>query len=419
MKDNNIYEELIKQIQSSQHSFSKIYNEQQELLHHDEIYHHENKEIKTSYFDNIIKKIQYSAGARKILKLDISNCYDSIYTHCFPAIILGVDEAQRQYNKDEKKFKKNKYCKLDILVRHQNNNQTKGILCGIITSRILSEALLVKIDNELASKKINFVRYVDDYEVFIYNDEEKVIISNFNEILSKYKLQLNYEKIDIISFPYYVDNNFEEILNKNILLDSKTIFKFFTIFYNFENQGIRGATKFLLKYLENAKIYGQESKKLFCSYLLTTMSNDERALFNACKNLINFKENLKKEQIKILKNLLKKHIKYGNDLEVIWLVYTLIMLDKFSLKLVPYILNSQNELAITLLVEKDLVSKSEIENYNVTSWLLAYQLFYRDIMSEDKFKIIVGDIFPFYKFLKENKFSFIQLNCDETDEDVL
>ena len=46
-----------------------------------------------------------------------------------------------------------------------NLNQTNGLLAGPFVSRLISEALLTRIDKEIKSENIRFVRYVDDYEI--------------------------------------------------------------------------------------------------------------------------------------------------------------------------------------------------------------------------------------------------------------
>ena len=100
-----------------------------------------------------------------------------------PAIVLGFNKAQEEYEKSLKHtpcsetYKK--YKKLDGVIRYQNLNRTNGLLPGILTSKIIAEALLTRIDIELEEVGLKFVRYVDDYEVFLYDDTEKTVISEF------------------------------------------------------------------------------------------------------------------------------------------------------------------------------------------------------------------------------------------------
>ena len=69
------------------------------------------------------------------------------------------------------------------------------------------EAMLTRIDKELIEEDLLYSRYMDDYEVYIFNESEKEVISIFTRVLRKYGFVLNYEKTEIIDFPYYVSEN--------------------------------------------------------------------------------------------------------------------------------------------------------------------------------------------------------------------
>lgn len=61
--------------------------------------------------------------------------------------------------------------------------------------------MMARIDKELCNAGLNYSRYVDDYEIYIYNDDEKQIVSIVGRILKKYGFTLNYEKQKLLSFP--------------------------------------------------------------------------------------------------------------------------------------------------------------------------------------------------------------------------
>ena len=174
MKREDIIQELIEFSESSTHSFSPILGNENTIIKHEQIYgfrSDKNITFHSEYIKNIGKKIIQSSGAKKILKLDISNCFSSLYMHMMPTIILGIEKTQEQYELYKKdrnntlidpRYKR--YKKLDEVIRKQNLNRTNGILPGILSSRIIAEALLTRIDKELDKLEINFARYVDDYE---------------------------------------------------------------------------------------------------------------------------------------------------------------------------------------------------------------------------------------------------------------
>ena len=71
---------------------------------------------------------------------------------------------------------------------------------------------------------MNYSRYVDDYEIYIYNDDEKQIVSIVGRILKKYGFTLNYEKTEITEFPYYIAENLKKIIEK-YQCETKKVFK--------------------------------------------------------------------------------------------------------------------------------------------------------------------------------------------------
>ena len=106
MKNNNIIEELLEFIENNPVSFSKVIMNDGSIVKHDQVYGGDetgDTEVKSQYINNTVKKIILSAGAKKVLKLDIANCYSSLYTHYIPAILLGYESANEEYKKDLKK----------------------------------------------------------------------------------------------------------------------------------------------------------------------------------------------------------------------------------------------------------------------------------------------------------------------------
>lgn len=125
------------------------------------------------------------------------------------------------------------YQKLDKLIRGMNGGRTNGILPGILISQIIAEALLSQIDIEIRDKGINFVRYVDDYEIFIYDEKDKErYISEIADILDKYYLTLNHEKTKYTNFPYYVVENIQSVIPRSKINNIDTI-KLFNTFFHF------------------------------------------------------------------------------------------------------------------------------------------------------------------------------------------
>ena len=426
MRDKRIIQELIDFTEKQHHSFSPILGENNSIVRHEQMYdclNDDTFELSTDYIENIGKKIILASGAKKILKLDISNCFASFYIHMIPAIILGARLAQEEYEKDQKNetcseiYKK--YKKLDEVIRKQNLNRTNGLLPGILTSKIIAEALLTRIDMELEAAGFNFVRYVDDYEVFLYDDSEQSTISEFSKKLKIYGFSLNYEKTEVVDFPYYIMENFNKILGEklNKTMDTQDIIDIFNSFLEMEKNGTKGAVRFLVKVLQQKGVEVEMSnKELYKAYLISVMANNERSLTKACSIFIDNQEAypLSANDVESINRLLDKHIIYEHDLEVIWLIYLLVKtrnLDAGS-PLIGRVVNTQNELAQLILLHNGLLHSDQqvVIKEKAKSWILLYELFARDSLSEEEFagRLNLQHNLDMYKKFKSKDIHFIQ-----------
>lgn len=143
-------------------------------------------------------------------KLDIAQCFDSIYTHSIAWAIFKKNYAKQQLTKTKNTFA----YKFDQLMQRINYNETNGIIIGPELSRIFAEIIMQAIDQEIIEelkserhdlslgKNYQIYRYVDDYFIF-YND-----IDIFHKIretiqvkLKNFKLSLNRHKEETYSRP--------------------------------------------------------------------------------------------------------------------------------------------------------------------------------------------------------------------------
>lgn len=433
IKEYNLLEELI-EISKDKHSFSPILKNGNKFNKFEQIYNIEfDKElsnVSSNYICNIINKIKQSRGAKGILYLDIANFYLSIYTHLFPALKVGYEKALQMFltNSNDKEYLI--YKRLDELVRQLNGRRTNGILPGLLLSRIISEALLSCIDKEIENKGINFARYVDDYEIFIYDENDIDKIENtVSDILRKYFLMLNSQKTRYEKFPYYVVDNLDKILfsyNKGNL-KSEELMELFNRFFKMENEH-KGIIRYLLKSMStmNTQI-NYEDKELFKSYLIEILVNNARSLIKVCEIFIDNKDKLdfNKTDQEIINNILLKNIESNNHLEVIWLVYLMIKIfgNEINLDIVEKVFKSDNDLAkIIILSECD---KEHIDKYvrfinkDNMSWILGYQLYYFNYITIKDLCNFIKINKGFYKYLKKEKFSFYGENektCVEPSE---
>ncbi|EPP5347665.1 antiviral reverse transcriptase Drt3b [Vibrio alginolyticus] len=141
-------------------------------------------------------------------KLDVSHCFDSIYTHSIAWAVSQKSYAKQNLNKTKSTFS----FKFDQLMQRLNYNETNGILIGPELSRIFAEIIMQSIDNDIVNeskqsglllgKDYQIYRYVDDYFVF-YNEESvfEKLRHNVQKSLKSYKLGLNSHKEETYSRP--------------------------------------------------------------------------------------------------------------------------------------------------------------------------------------------------------------------------
>ncbi|ECO5046889.1 RNA-directed DNA polymerase, partial [Salmonella enterica] len=78
-------------------------------------------------------------------KLDVSNCFDSIYTYSISWAVLQKNYSKQQLNKTQSTFP----FKFDQLMQRSNYNETNGIIIGPELSRIFAEIIMQSVDNNI------------------------------------------------------------------------------------------------------------------------------------------------------------------------------------------------------------------------------------------------------------------------------
>lgn len=147
------------------------------------------------------------------LSLDINRFYGSIYTHSIPWAVLGKQEAKRRYRAHT--LSGHWSDDLDKLVRNCNQRQTVGIAIGPDTSRVISELVLSRIDEELTSKGSGLVssqifHSIDDYQFGCLDESEtENAQSKFARTISRYELRLNDFKTAVDSGLSFAPSNFQ------------------------------------------------------------------------------------------------------------------------------------------------------------------------------------------------------------------
>lgn len=138
-----------------------------------------------------------------MVQIDISKCFDSIYTHSLPWAVIGKSQTKFSLESSKSTFG----GRFDAVMQQLNQNETNGIVIGPEFSRIFAEIILQSADVELEraltdraklKHKVDYeiFRYVDDYFVF-YNEQstEFRALEELQEILKTKKLSINAAKV--------------------------------------------------------------------------------------------------------------------------------------------------------------------------------------------------------------------------------
>lgn len=198
-------------------------------------------------------------GAKYIVKVDISQCFPSIYTHALSWALVGKTEAKKE------RYKKNWYNQLDEMTRNLRNGETHGIIIGPHTSNILSEIILTSVDNKMlqsTSEQWKYIRNIDDYTCFVDSYEKaQLFIAELSEQLRYYDLSLNHKKTEIEKLPTGATEQWVRKINTIIAFNQKNYFDYKDVQYMLD-MGI----ELMHKNKENAAVI---------NYLIKVLSHKE------------------------------------------------------------------------------------------------------------------------------------------------
>jgi hypothetical protein len=132
-------------------------------------------------------------GSVKFVALaDIADFYPRIYQHRLENVIESIAKNPRTTEVARVLVRK--------LIANLMGRNSYGIPVGPYASRLLGEAILIDVDANLQSQGIDFVRWVDDYNIFCKNEYEaqSVIFSLAEWLFSNHGLTLQSAKSKIL-----------------------------------------------------------------------------------------------------------------------------------------------------------------------------------------------------------------------------
>ncbi|MEZ2189584.1 antiviral reverse transcriptase Drt3b [Corynebacterium sp. CCM 9204] len=174
------------------------------------------KYVRYNWLSNFVDSEEFSRCENKyrnLIRLDVSHCFDSLYTHSISWVVNGLD-CSKSYSSDLRGLP-NFGDRFDELLQFINWKETNGIVVGPEVSRIFAECILQEIDLNILSS-ISKIKpelvYGEDYEIFRYIDDYFAFFKDPNRLslfedvirrcLAEYKLSLNDSKKQIDAFPF-------------------------------------------------------------------------------------------------------------------------------------------------------------------------------------------------------------------------
>jgi hypothetical protein len=135
-----------------------------------------------------------------IIRADVTNFYNSVYTHSIGWAIHGRETAFKD------KILKLTGNKLDRLIQYANDGRTNGIPVGSALSDLIAEIVLTSVDRKVSKKLkgIDFIgsRFKDDYRILCNTEKDaKAILKVLSDELVNFNLLINEHKTKVLNLP--------------------------------------------------------------------------------------------------------------------------------------------------------------------------------------------------------------------------
>jgi len=258
-----------------------------------------------------------------LAKIDITNFYNSIYTHSIAWAWYGDRKKAGQNFKDFNELGN----QLDKLFQYSNDARTSGLPVGPVVSDLVVELILSERDKVISErlKGLDFVatRFKDDYRFLVHSEKDGAkIIKTVIEVLGEFNLHVNEQKTSKAELPdsLYRDHSqkYEPFSLKRKPFDdfnSGIPFKVFestllkTLEIHREHRGTSIIEKFISELTMRRKNNGQE-RSLHERIRIEFVSDNipinkrERVLKTNIRKAISLLLHLKNESPKALANVL-------------------------------------------------------------------------------------------------------------------
>ena len=373
------------------------------------------------------------------IKLDISNFFDSIYTHSV-AWAIHTKEVAKVCRDDNSKLGN----KIDKALQNLNDMQTHGILVGNAASRLVAEIILCNVDYEIAKHfpNVNICRFVDDYSFYLTEKESPTAIISFvrNQLL-EYDLVLNEAKTKIINAPFLIERTGIDEIKSIATADAYTYYnRMMLLFDKYNDLSLLKYGFSIIDLILDESSFSKVFPLLVHSWVtFPALANKILPIIYRYKDCMNTTE--KKELKKALTSIIFNGIELRQEAETVWAVWAM-TLFAFPIRedIIRCICESNNDFAIVIALshvkEKNYKYYQEVTNQLVerikdesstptdsnraeiffSHWFLIYELVRKEIVSIDIFPC-VKDV-KFFKKLLELKVDFFDSSVVPSTKEV-
>lgn len=370
------------------------------------------------------------AIGRYALQADISQFYQSIYTHSIPWAVHGKEIA---------KSRKNDFSllgnQLDKLIRNSQDGQTMGIPISPDTSLVIAELILCTLDLELERRISNSClhpykgfRYSDDYEfVFLTRSEAETALSHLQQILSDFELTLNPDKTRIVELPCSLDSTWVLELSDYKFSNSKLaqmqdIIRYFDRAFQISKEiPQEPVLKYAIARIENLHDLHQDNWSLLESLLLQSVTIESSTLRDALSIFQNNQiKNYPIDLDSLEKNLnlqILQHAPLGHSSEVAWTIWSIMVFKLFIYEEASQAISSMED-SIVAILALDAQQRGRISERLITEkwkqfliedelygnqWLFSYEANQQGFLSAG-YDHVSRD--PWFSQLKQGKVTF-------------
>lgn len=280
------------------------------------------------------KKAFIEATANWLVKTDITRFYPSIYTHSIPWAAYGKERV-----KDSLKLYDGSLAdRIDQLLRACNRNQTIGIPVGPDTSRVIAEVISSSIDQTFGVEKPalstnNIDRLQDDWFIGCATLEQaELVLSRITLSYRDFGLEINGSKTSIertsaVSEQQWVSELGSFLSHRTGIPTGKRLAEFLSLGLRMQvSYPHQPVINYLISVIENQKLQKSDAGVVE-SFLLRAATLSPSSLSSISRVLINLHHDTKNVSVgRVVERLMQelgRHLENGNNLESIWILYTI------------------------------------------------------------------------------------------------